>query len=50
MNDHPILVTEITPGVLTIFYGARRVGDIPAEALQSLMRAAHEHKQNRRTR
>lgn len=50
---HPILVTEQTPGVLEVWFEHRLVGRIPANALGSLLRACHEHKQrtkNRRTK
>lgn len=47
MTDHPITVSEITPGVLSIFYVHRHVGDLPTDVLPSLIRAAHEYKQRR---
>ncbi len=39
-----MLVTEPTPGVVEIWFETRLVGRIPSNALNSLLRAAHNYK------
>lgn len=47
---HPMLITEPTPGVLEIWFETRLVGRIPSNALNSLLRAAHNYKTQARDR